>query len=256
MRINFREWLFRTWYWYVNNVDKKGEVLFMNYGYSEKNKSIPLKAHDEPNRYSIQLYHQLAELVEIKDKAIVEVGCGRGGGLSYVTRQFEPSSAHGIDLDKTAIAFCKKQHQTNSLTFTQGDAQRLPLNDNSCDIVFNVESSHRYPEITVFFEEVKRILRPNGHFLLTDFRYDYEMKEFRNQLERSGLSIINEKCITQEVINALDLDNDRRVNIVHRLTPRFLHKSALNFAGVVGSSTYNQFYSRKYEYFTYVLKKN
>ncbi|MHC1702620.1 MAG: class I SAM-dependent methyltransferase [Tenuifilaceae bacterium] len=256
MKINFRKWLFRTWYWYVNNVDKKGEVQFMNYGYSEKDEEIPLEVHDEPNRYSIQLYHQLAKTLNLKDKSIVEVGCGRGGGLSYITRKFETKYALGIDLDKTAIEFCNKQHAHKALSFMQGDAQKLPLSDNSCDVVLNVESSHRYPDIDQFLSEVKRILRPEGHFLLTDFRYDYEMEEFKKIIDRSGLQLISEKYITKEVVAALEMDDKRKREIVYRLAPRFLHKTALNFAGAVGSKTYNQFFTRKYEYFNYVLKKN
>jgi len=256
MKINFREWMFRTWYWYVNNIDKKGEVLFMNYGFSDNNMNIPLESHDEPNRYSIQLYHQLASTLSLKDKSIVEVGCGRGGGLSYITKKFEPKSALGIDLDKTAIAFCNKMHAVNGLSFTQGDAQKLPLDDSSYDIVINVESSHRYPNIQAFFSEVKRVLRPEGHFLITDFRYDFEMPEFRELINQSGLQLLSERLITQEVVHALEMDDERRRNIVQRLAPKFLHKTAFNFAGTVGSKTYNQFLNREYEYFTYVLKKN
>ena len=35
----------------------------------------------------------------------MEIGCGRGGGLSYITKNFLPASAIGVDLDKLAVAF-------------------------------------------------------------------------------------------------------------------------------------------------------
>lgn len=57
-------------------------------------------------------------------------------------------------------------------------------------------------------------------------------------------------------MEALDLDDQRRRNLVYKLTPKFLHKIALNFAGAVGSPTYNQFAKRDYIYYTYILKKN
>jgi ubiquinone/menaquinone biosynthesis C-methylase UbiE len=251
-----REWFFRAWYWYVNNVDRNGEILFMNYGYCDKSNHIPLEPHDEPNRYPIQLYHHLASQVELRGKDIGEVGCGRGGGLAYITRRFDPSTAKGLDLDKRAIKFCCRKHQHNGLSFTQGDAQQLPFGDATFDVLLNVESSHRYPNVQAFFNEVQRVLRPGGHFLFTDFRYDHEMGELKEQLAKSGLKVVNYQLITQEVVEALHSDDNRKRMLVKKLAPKYLHRLAMNFAGTVGSETYNHFASRRYEYFTFVLQKN
>jgi ubiquinone/menaquinone biosynthesis C-methylase UbiE len=255
MKFNFRETLFRIWYWYVSKVDKNAEVLFMNYGFSEKDTKVDLSDKNEPNRYSIQLYHHLAVETEIKDKDIVEIGCGRGGGLSYITNSFLPSSAKGIDLNQRAIDFGNQYYNDNKMSFLQGDAQNLSLENNAYDVVFNVESSHRYPDMMAFLGEVSRILRPDGHFLYTDFRYDYEMEDLKKELEASGLTILKERMITKEVVTALEKDDARRRELIKKLAPKFLHKIALNFAGTVGSETYDQFASGKYVYYSYVLKK-
>lgn len=255
MTFNFREQLFRIWYWYVNKIDKNAEILFMNFGYHEKDQQIVMNEKNEPNRYSIQLYHQLANAVEIENKDIVEIGCGRGGGLSYITEKFSPATAIGIDLDKQAVSFCNQHYSLKGLSFLQGDAQKLSLADNTCDIVFNVESSHRYPDIKAFLGEVSRILRPEGYFLFTDFRYDYEIEDMKKELQQSGMTVLKQKFINLEVVAALELDDQRKRNLVKKLAPKFLHKIALNFAGTIGSETYNQFASGKYIYFSYVLKK-
>lgn len=255
MKINFREGLFRIWYWYVNKKDKNAEILFLNFGYSDRNQQIVIDEQNEHNRYSIQLYHHLASAIDLKNKDIVEIGCGRGGGLSYITKNFSPASAKGIDLNKQAVSFCSRYYILNGLSFSQGDAQKLSLENNTCDVVINVESSHRYPDITAFLREVSRILRPNGHFLFTDFRYDHEMEDMKKYLELSGMIILKERFINPEVISALELDDIRKRKLIRKLAPGFLHKLALNFAGTIGSETYNQFTSSKYIYFSYVLKK-
>ncbi len=255
MKFNFRESVFRIWYWYVNKIDKNAEVLFMNYGFSENGQNIPLDDKNEPNRYSIQLYHHLANEAEIKNKDIVEIGCGRGGGLSYIANQFSPASAIGVDLDKRAMSFCNDHYKEKELSFLQGDAQNLSLESNAYDVVVNVESSHRYPDMSAFLGEVSRILRPDGYFLFTDFRYDFEIEDVKKKLELSGLTVLKERFITEEVVKALELDDARRRILVKKLAPKFLHKIALNFAGTVGSETYNQFALGKYVYFSYVLKK-
>ena len=96
-KLNLRENFFRIWYWYVNKVDKNAEILFMNYGYHDKNQEVTIDVLNERNRYSIQLYHHLASAVEIQNKDIVEIGCGRGGGLSYIAKNFSVASAVGVD---------------------------------------------------------------------------------------------------------------------------------------------------------------
>jgi len=256
IKFNFRESLFKIWYFYVNKVDKKAEVLFMNYGYSSAGQEIALSEKDEMNRYSIQLYSHFTTDVSIKDKDIVEIGSGRGGGLNFLTKTFKPTSAIGVELDKRAITFCNKHYTQDNLNFIHGDAQKLSLNNESCDIILNVESSHRYPDMQSFLGEVYRTLRPGGHFLFTDFRYDYEMDELNKQLELSGLKVVKERNINKEVITALELDDPRKRGLVKRLTPKFLNKVALNFSGTIGSETYNQFVSNKYIYFSYILTKN
>jgi hypothetical protein len=57
-------------------------------------------------------------------------------------------------------------------------------------------------------------------------------------------------------VKSLQLDDDRRRKLVKKLAPKVLHKIALNFAGTIGSPTYNQFLNREYLYIYYVLRKN
>lgn len=255
MKLNFRELLFRIWYWYVSKVDKNAEVLFMNYGFAEEGKHISLDPKNESNRYSIQLYNHLAIDANINNKDIIEIGCGRGGGLEYITNTFQPASATGVDLNGRAIKFCNQHYKQKNMSFKQGDAQNLDIESEKYDVVMNVESSHRYPDMKSFLDEVSRILRSGGHFLYTDFRYDYEMEELKKQLESSNLTVQKERIITKEVLAALQQDDERRRNLIQKLTPKFLHKIALNFAGTIGSETYNQFDSEKYIYYSYILKK-
>lgn len=255
LKLNLRENFFRIWYWYVNRIDKNAEILFMNYGYHSNSQPIAFDEKNEPNRYSIQLYHHLVNAVEIENKNIIEIGCGRGGGLHYIAQNFPAASAIGIDLNKQAISFCNRHYTVDGLSFIQGDAQKLSLKNNICDIVINVESSHRYTDMKAFLKEVSRILNPGGYFLFTDFRYDYEIEDVKKDLELSGLTVVNENIINKEVIAALELDDNRRRKLIKKLAPKFLHKIALNFAGTVGSDTYNKFASNKYIYFSYVLKK-
>ena len=54
--------LFRYWYpLMTKRLGQGDDVQFLNWGYEEDPPlALPLDAADEPNRYSIQLYHQTA----------------------------------------------------------------------------------------------------------------------------------------------------------------------------------------------------
>jgi ubiquinone/menaquinone biosynthesis C-methylase UbiE len=227
----------------------------MNYGFADDKQKMPLDPSDEVNRYPIQLYHQLVSAHDLENKDILEIGCGRGGGLFFLTKLLKPSSAVGIDLDPTAVEFCNKHWGRPGLSFMQGNAQAVNLPDNSFDVIINVESSHRYEDLNQFLGEVRRLLRPNGIFLMTDFRGKDQMQELLGHFGGSGLEIIGNVNVTPQVVKALELDDKRRRNLVKNLVPRFLHGIALNFAGAKGSPTYRRFASGQWIYFNYFLRK-
>lgn len=253
--MSIRSIIFKAWYWYVNKQDKNAEVLFMNYGYHDDNEFIELADQDEINRYSIQLYHRLAKMTEIKDKNILEIGCGRGGGLDYIARTFKPATALGIDLDKRAAIFGNSHYKISGLKFEQGNAQCLNLIDSSMDVIFNVESSHRYLQFDKFMDEVYRVLKPGGYFLFTDFRTKEDMSLLNNSISKYDYEIFDEQIINNQVINALNLDTPRREQLVKKLSPKILHKTAMNFAGTNGSETWNKILTGYYVYFIYCFRK-
>ncbi|MFP4557573.1 MAG: class I SAM-dependent methyltransferase [Bacteroidales bacterium] len=245
---------FKIWYWYISSIDKNAEVIFMNFGYSNTKENLVLNENDEKNRYSIQLYHHIATGVDVGRKRILEVGCGRGGGLSYLARYLQPESVVGIDLNAKAVKFCKEHYKETNVRFIQGDAQELPFADDDFDIVLNVESSHRYPNTNVFFSEVRRVLKPGGYFLFADFRNKCKVDELDSQLKESGLQVESREDITENVVKALTLANPDREKMIKKLAPRFLHELCRNFAATVGSPVYKKFSSKELVYLNYVLR--
>lgn len=247
--------IYKALYWYISTVDKKNEIIFMNYGYHNEDEKIMLNEKDEINRYSIQLYHRLARMTEIEGKNIAEIGCGRGGGLSYITRTFNPSSALGIDLNAKAVNFANKHYKIPTLKFSQGNAMQLNIPDATMDVVLNVESSHRYHHMEAFLDEVFRVLRPGGYFLITDFRPKETYETVLKQIELKKFNLIHDSIINKEVLKALNLDTPRRAELVERYAPLFLKNHIHDFAGNTGSPNYKKIESGAYVYFLQCLQK-
>ncbi len=255
MKEKTRNLFFKFWYWYLSTIDKNAEVVFMNFGFSNNNEKIHLKEEDKKNRYSVQLYNLIATGVDIEGKNILEVGCGRGGGISYLNRYFSPNSVKGVDLNKKAIKFCKKHYPEKSNTFSQANAQSLPFSENSFDVVINIESSHRYPQPELFFTEAYRVLRPGGYFLFADFRDDIEVDRLDSQLKKTKFHLEKKQDITSNVVEALILVTPEREVLIRKLLPGVLQSLGRTFSATTGSSTFNKFLTRKLVYMNYIFRK-
>jgi ubiquinone/menaquinone biosynthesis C-methylase UbiE len=263
--------LVKLWYRYMTHLDKDAEMVFMNYGYApignDEGRSandeagtgtaaLKLRLEDEGNRYCIQLYHHVASGVDLKGRDVLEIGCGRGGGASYVARYLGPRSVTGMDLAPNAIEFCRRHHAADCLHFVCGDAVALPFEGASFDAVISIESSHCYSSMREFLSEVRRVLRPGGHLLLADRRDRKGAETLRAQLRRSGFRILSERRITPNILRALDLDNERRMALIHRGVPGLWRKLFKQFAATPGTSMYESFRKGHWEYLSFVLRRD
>jgi len=249
----------KLWQWAYNKIaskDVSGKFVFMNYGYhDEKEERLPLNNQDEPFRYYIQLYNHVVKDVDLHDKDIIEVGCGRGGGGAFLLRYKNPLSYTGIDLSETAIERCKKQYPFSNARWIHGLADALPIPNDSVDVVINVESSHCYPLMEKFLSEVRRILKPNGHMAFCDLRISSEVETLDKNIKTSRLCILERHEITSQVLQALDHVSDTRDAQITSVFPSIIRQAVRDFAAVKGTAVYNMLRNGQMQYLCYLLKK-
>ena len=195
----------RYWYRLNSRYFSNDDTVFMNWGYEEDPPmALPLAESDEPNRYSIQLYHRVATQVDLTGKRVLEVSCGHGGGASYLMRTLGPASYTGLDLNPVGLDFCRRKHQLPGLDFVQGNAEKLPFADQSFDAVINIEASHCYPRFPRFLAEVARVLRPGGHFLYADARQKPSIAKWEEELGDAPMRLVSERVINEQVARGLE----------------------------------------------------
>jgi len=245
-------------YQYLATKSRDSDLLFWNFGFAPLNpdaKRLFLKDSDEKNRLYIQLYSHVISAVNLKEKDVLEVGCGLGGGSSFIMKYHKPKSMIGIDFSEKAIDFCNSNHSIDGLSFSYGQAESLPFEKNTFDVVINLESSHCYGYMERFLNEVSRVLRLNGYLLIADFRAKDQISSLQDQLNRSDLKFIKEEIITPNVLKALELDNERKLELIHKKIPKLLNNSFKYWWGTKGSAKYELFNTGEEEYFNYVLQK-
>jgi SAM-dependent methyltransferase len=251
-----RKAIWRLWYPYLTRRLRGAEVLFLNYAFETVPPAgIALDLADEPDRACIQLYHHVAAQVELCGKAVAEVSCGHGGGTSWITRSMHPASYVGLDLNPAGIAFCQRRHRIAGLTFVQGDAQNLPFADGSLDVVINVEASHCYPDFTRFLAEVRRVLRPGGHFLHADFRFGDDIATWQSAIAAASLKVIRHQDISREVLRGMEVNGERNRRLVCERLPGLLKELGSDFAAVPGSRVHAALESGAMSYQSWCLRK-
>lgn len=240
------------WRSFYNQLSQRLEAVgvanvsfFLNYGY------LPIDANNEAafsiregtfNVNSVRLVLELVGALDLNDRTIVDIGCGRGGNTAIVAEKFK-AEVIGIDMSSEAIAFCQKTHTANPIDFRVGNALDIPLPDDACDAIINVESSHSYGNLPKFLREVARICRPGGWFLHTDFLSPEDWDQVRMRLKRSGFVTESDRDITANVLASRDQASDTWAQVYGDGNAR-----VANFLALPGSAIYEQMRAGLLEY--------
>jgi ubiquinone/menaquinone biosynthesis C-methylase UbiE len=183
------------------------------------------------------------------------VGCGRGGGASYLSRYHHPAVYIALDLTLDAVRMASRNHGSGTLKFVNGDAENLPFAESVFDAVINVESCHCYEPIEKFFAGVLRVLAPGGALLLTDFRDLVGIDNLRRTIVKSGLNLVQERNISKNVLRALELESDTKMQAIHNRVPQHLWPFLEEFGAVRSSTFYRELQDGGAKYMSYILTK-
>jgi SAM-dependent methyltransferase len=181
---------------------------FMNLGYADESPSrIALEAADEPFRLNIQLYERAIGGRPLHGLAVLESGCGGGGGIRYLGNYHAPAHLAAVDLVRENVVASRALNAGSRWTFETADAARLPFSGDSFDAVISIESSGHYGDPRQFFREAARVLRAGGSLYLADLRptgslwgHGRNLAALRRDLQQACLHIVEESDLSEGVL--------------------------------------------------------
>lgn len=147
-------------------------------------------AHDyvsSPNHRSGRDIERLVELTE-PHQGDDALDIATGGGHTALAVAPHVGSVVASDLTPKMLEAAEdhiRSQGVENVSFAEADAESLPFEDASFDIVTCRIAPHHFDDIQAFAREVARVLRPGGRFVLMDSLSpeDPELDAFINELE-------------------------------------------------------------------------
>jgi ubiquinone/menaquinone biosynthesis C-methylase UbiE len=105
-----------------------------------------------------------------------DLGCGPGYLVVKLAQVAPGLQVTGIDLaDEMLVeaeAYARRSGLEGRVAFKKGDVAQIPFPDGSLDLVVSTLSLHHWSNPVGVLDEIARVLRPGGSFLVADLRRD------------------------------------------------------------------------------------
>ena len=233
----------------IHNIFGNSQVAFMNHGFSPTSEDLS----DVPFRHQASLYSEAVSKMDLSGKNILEIGCGRGGGSQWISKNNNISSYHACDISEESIDFCKKNNELENVFYSVMDSQNLNYEENSFDLIICIESSHGYKNMELFFENARRVLKETGqlvlldNYVLGDIAVEKQLMSLES-VKRSaqGFSVLEYKDITDNVKEACKQDINLIDDWVENVEISEMLKS-------ISAGSLKRYENKKWGYFKFVF---
>jgi SAM-dependent methyltransferase len=119
----------------------------------------------------------------------LDVGCGTGALSSTILTRCAPRSLAGIEQSAGFVATARRDINDARVTFEVGDAQFLPFDDESRDMVVSALVLNFVPDMPKALSEMKRVVRSDGTVAFYVWDYPGGGMEFMNAFWRAAISL-------------------------------------------------------------------
>lgn len=141
---------------------------------------------------------------------VLEVGCGSGANIWFLAEN--GLEVYGIDFSDTGLKLCKEVLDSKKLeaNLSKQDMTSLNFEDNFFDGVVDVVSIEVCNNIKKCYQEINRVLKPEGSF------FSYTMQKGKEYYKFDYMTLLNKETATpilkEAGFNKVEFEEVHRIN--------------------------------------------
>ncbi|MFX1509421.1 MAG: class I SAM-dependent methyltransferase [Promethearchaeota archaeon] len=117
-------------------------------------------------------------LKTITGGTVLDVATGKGNFIETLMKTLKTyDSFVGVDIDQDDLAHARKRFQNQTISFLEMNATQLDFEDEFFDTVSIANSLHHLENVPAVLAEIKRVLTPGGHFIVSEMYQDGAQSE-------------------------------------------------------------------------------
>lgn len=139
---------------------------------SETDKLFAGSIPENYDRYMVPLIFQgyaediARRAAEFSPRTVLETAAGSGVVVRALAPRLSPNASYVVtDLNQPMLDYAARQIADNRVSWRKADAQALPFEDGSFDLVCCQFGAMFFPDRQLGYREAKRVLKPSGCFL-------------------------------------------------------------------------------------------
>jgi ubiquinone/menaquinone biosynthesis C-methylase UbiE len=125
----------------------------------------------------------LAHVRPVRHESLIDVGCGTGRLLAGLLRRQAAGDLIGVDLSPEMLSVARTRLE-GRVQLVEASADELPFDDGRFDWLVCSSVFHYLPDPEATLAEWRRVLRPGGQLVLTDWCSDFLSMRLLDRLLR------------------------------------------------------------------------